>query len=233
MLPDADDPTAMAADSRATQRAAQPQCRQRGGHRRDHQRGDQRPRWGRTRLGRLILTTTLPDGAYGRNNDGSADQNMRSVAWASASTGAADDSMVTLKSSLDPNSTAYAADTAGSGSTISAATDEVTENAASVEVEDWDHKVLFRDWGDTAGTGDGGYETGALIYSNIEDATEHPFDRKLADRYVNIGRARACSDLTILANGGAPGVTTLATSVSINAGRHSGGQHAVGEHGVR
>ena len=156
------------------------------------------------------------DGAHGRASDGTGDKNnIGGLGLGTTGAGAVDDSKVTLTSSLDPNSTDYAADNSGSGSTISAATDEVTENADSVALTGWDHKVLFRDWGDTAGSGDGGFETGALVYSNIEAATEHPFDRKLANRYVNTA-AQNMFRLTIRANGGAPGVTTLATSVSIN-----------------
>ena len=50
----------------------------------------------------------------------------------------------------------------------------------------WAHnKVLFRDWGDTAGTGDGGFETGALIYSNMEGPTMAPFNDKLATMFAN------------------------------------------------
>ena len=79
----------------------------------------------------------------------------------------------------------------------------------------WAVKTLHRDWGDTAGDGDGGFETGAIIVNNLGEGTEHPFDRKLADRYVNAA-AHDMFDLTLRADGTQPGVTTLATSVDIN-----------------
>ena len=79
----------------------------------------------------------------------------------------------------------------------------------------WAMKTLHRDWGDTAGDGDGGFETGAIVVKNLGEGTDYPFDRKLADKYVNTA-AQNLFRLSILAGGGAPGVTTLATSVDIN-----------------
>ena len=79
----------------------------------------------------------------------------------------------------------------------------------------WDMKTLHRDWGDTAGDGDGGFETGAIVVENLGAGTPHPFDRKLHDRYINLA-AQLMYDLDILANGNAPTVTSLATSVDIN-----------------
>ena len=50
----------------------------------------------------------------------------------------------------------------------------------------WAHnKVLFRDWGDTGGTGDGGFETGALVYSNMEGSAMKPFNDELASMFAN------------------------------------------------
>ena len=58
----------------------------------------------------------------------------------------------------------------------------------------WDMMTLHRDWGDTAGdSGDGGFETGAIIVNNLGEGTEHPFDRKLAGKYVNPAAHRPCS----------------------------------------
>ena len=48
-------------------------------------------------------------------------------------------------------------------------------------------KTLFRDWGDTAGTGDGGFETGAIVVKNLERGTSHAFDADLAGRFANGG----------------------------------------------
>ena len=47
--------------------------------------------------------------------------------------------------------------------------------------------VLFRDWGDTGpdDDGDGGFETGALIYSNMDGPTMAAFDRNLAAMFAN------------------------------------------------
>jgi hypothetical protein len=47
-------------------------------------------------------------------------------------------------------------------------------------------KTLFRDWGDTAGTGDGGFETGAIVVKNHQSPTPHPWDAALAGRFVNM-----------------------------------------------
>ncbi len=113
--------------------------------------------------------------------------------------GMADDSMVTLTSDLDPNmatdhtravidgTSGVETTAATGGSTLTAGemNDEITENADSVAAMGWSHRMLFRDWGDTAGTGDGGYETGALVYSNIEMPTMAPFDANLGDMFAN------------------------------------------------
>ena len=87
---------------------------------------------------------------------------------------------VTLTSSLNPNAAtytpaAYPDDDAMGGSTLMdmnkdgtyADYDQDAPNS-TVALEGWNHKVLFRDWGDTAADDDdGGFETGALIYSGM------------------------------------------------------------------
>ena len=90
---------------------------------------------------------------------------------------------VTLTSSLNPNATTYrpATETADAmgGSTLmdmnkDGAYVDYDEDApnATVALEGWNHKVLFRDWGDTAANDDdGGFETGALIYSGMTAPT--------------------------------------------------------------
>ncbi len=163
-----------------------------------------------------------PRGAHGRDANGTMGENSIGGLGLGAS-GAADDTMLSLTSSLDPNGTPFAAavpagtpPTPVMGSTISVAMDlEVTENEDSVAFTGWDERVLFRDWGDTVGTGDGGYETGALIYSDIEGPIDHPFDGDLADEYVNEA-AQALYALTVLADGGTPVTPGVATSVNIN-----------------
>ncbi|MCE2476155.1 MAG: hypothetical protein J4F47_11530 [Alphaproteobacteria bacterium] len=107
---------------------------------------------------------------------------------------------VTLRSSLSPNATAYSPDnptttatdeTAGGSTMIGRVPtmddpgDEVTENADSVAPGSWSHKVLFRDWDDTAANDDGGFETGALVYTNLMTPTEAPFNSRLASMFAN------------------------------------------------
>ena len=143
--------------------------------------------------------------------------------------GALDASMAALRSSFDPNS-ADAGGTASApgavpgltgGSTISGAMRPDGDGIpASEDMEmaptGWGMKTLHRDWGDTAGdTGDGGFETAAIVVKNLGDGTPHLFDRMLAARYVNVA-AQAMFRLSIRADGTAPGVTTLGTSVDID-----------------
>ena len=81
----------------------------------------------------------------------------------------------------------------------------------------WNMKTLFRDWGDTEeDSSDGGFETGAIVVKNLGEGTAYPFDRKLSRKYVNPA-AQAMFALAIRADGKAPGVTTLGTSVYIGA----------------
>ena len=108
------------------------------------------------------------------------------------------------------------------GSTITGADDGFDASMSDIAPapDGWGMKTLFRDWGDTAGSGDGGYETGAIVVKNIEEGgTEHPFDRKLADRYATAA-AQNMFKLSVLAGGEAPTPPTLAdalaTSVDID-----------------
>ena len=78
----------------------------------------------------------------------------------------------------------------------------------------WEMRTLFRDWGDTAGDGDGGFETGAIVVTNLGNGTPHPFDRALHDEFVNPA-AQRMFDLTVSASGGNV-LPSLATSVNIN-----------------
>ena len=105
--------------------------------------------------------------------------------------GAINLSRVTLTSSLDPNTASYTpatpTDDAMGGSTLMAMNTDGTwadydEDApnSTVALEGWNHTVLFRDWGDTAGIEDGGYETGALIYSGVTAPTEVPLESEAA-----------------------------------------------------
>ena len=101
------------------------------------------------------------------------------------------------------------------GTTITGAMDAIDPSGDMESAPDgWVMKTLFRDWGDTAGDGDGGFETGAIVVKNLGEGTPYPFDRKLSGKYVNMS-AQAMFALAIQANGDNPGVTTLGTSVHI------------------
>ena len=102
------------------------------------------------------------------------------------------------------------------GTTVTGAMDAIdaSDDMASAPAG-WGMKTLFRDWGDTAGDGDGGFETAAIVVKNLGEGTPYPFDRKLSGKYVNPA-AQNMFALTVRADGTAPGVTTLATSVNIN-----------------
>ena len=133
-----------------------------------------------------------------------------------------------LRSVFDPNGAGFGADPGDTaeapslapkltmGSTITGADDAIDPSDDMAPAPDgWGMKTLFRDWGDTAtDPGDGGFETGAIVVKNLGEGTPYPFDRKLTDKYVNPA-AKAMFRLSILADGGMPGVTTLATSVDI------------------
>ena len=125
----------------------------------------------------------VPHGAYGN-------QDTEVGGLGLGDSGAMDISGVSLKSNLNPNGAVYIPSSkAGTGgSTVTAADDEITTNADTVARSGWPHKVLFRDWGDTASDDDGGFETGALVYSDMMPPTEDvPFDSKLSAMFVNSG----------------------------------------------
>ena len=101
-----------------------------------------------------------------------------------------------LRSLFDPNSPDFdtGADTAAGpglanalmgGSTLTGATDGIDVGDIEEPPAGWVIKTLFRDWGDTAGMGDGGFETGAIVIKNMGPPTTHPFDAMLAGRFVN------------------------------------------------
>lgn len=107
--------------------------------------------------------------------------------------GVEDASEAGLRSSFDPN-TADAGGTAGAvgaangltgGSMITGADDSISGGDIADAPSGWVMKTLFRDWGDTQGTGDGGYETGAIVVKNLGSPTPHPWDAMLAGRFVN------------------------------------------------
>ena len=134
--------------------------------------------------------------------------------------------MAGLRGSLDPNSANAGGDAAGpglaptltGGSMITGADHGFDHSMSDIAPapDGWVMKTLFRDWGDAAGdAGDGGYETGAIVVKNLGEGTPYPFDRKLSGNYVNVA-AQNMFALTLRADGSAPGVTTLATSVDIN-----------------
>ena len=137
--------------------------------------------------------------------------------------------MAGLRSNFDPNSpnaavtgggTANAPGAANAltgGSTITGATDGFDAGMSDIAPapDGWVMKTLFRDWGDTAGTGDGGFETGAIVVKNLEGGgTSQPFDSMLAARYANTA-AMASYAFTVLANGTAGATPAANTSVAI------------------
>ncbi|MDE0050499.1 MAG: hypothetical protein OXO52_11975 [Rhodospirillales bacterium] len=106
-------------------------------------------------------------------------------------------SEIGLRSNLDPNSAAVTG-TAGvpgaenglsGGSMITSALDNTpisTDMAVGLALPAGARAhALFRDWGDTQGDGDGGYETGAIVVENHEAATLHDWDGDLAGRFAN------------------------------------------------
>ena len=131
-----------------------------------------------------------------------------------------------LRSAFQQNGADTSATAAAAGATptltmgtmITGAMDAIDASGDMASAPDgWGMKTLFRDWGDTAGDGDGGFETGAIVVKNLGEGTSHLFDNKLADRYVNMA-AHDMFDLTVLADGTAPtpAIMTTATSVMIN-----------------
>ena len=145
--------------------------------------------------------------------------------------------MAGLRGSFDPN-TANAGGTATGpgavpglmdGSMITGADHgfDASDSDIASAPDGWVTKTLFADWGDTeVDTGDGGYETGAIVVKNLGPGTPHPFDRMLAARYVNVP-AQALFRLSIRADGSAPGVTTLGTSVDIDSAANPSNSQAL------
>ena len=96
--------------------------------------------------------------------------------------GADDISMVSVTGALDPNRTTPGVDAVNPNddvyrsSTVTAATSSTgttdalsTTDAGAYGLAGWSHRTLFSDWGDTRSPdSDGGYETLAVAYSNIE-----------------------------------------------------------------
>ena len=111
--------------------------------------------------------------------------------------GVANADMAGLHSSFDPNSTdaggtiggpgAENGLTDGSGSMLTGKMDKIGASPDMAPAPGgWAMKALFRDWGDTdMDSGDGGFETGAIVVKNHGSATSHPWDDKLTDRFVN------------------------------------------------
>ena len=172
-------------------------------------------------------TAAMPRGAYGRDADGTMDENVIGGLGLRDS-GAADNSMVTLLSGLDPNGTGFmpatttpAAPAKGTMLTAGMDNDEIPVGEAAIS--GWDSQALFRDWGDTADGGDGGFETGALIFSNIEAPVAHPFDADLADMFVNANAKSSYAFSVRFATGvGTTDVNTFANdavSISVSAGQ--------------
>ena len=99
-----------------------------------------------------------------------------------------------LRSNFDPN-TAAVTGTAGAvgaanglmgGATLTGAMDEIDASPDMAPAPSgWGMETLFRDWGDTQGTGDGGFETGAIVVENHQGPTSHLWDANLAGRFVN------------------------------------------------
>ena len=111
------------------------------------------------------------------------------------------------------------------GTTITGGGDgfDATSSDIAPAPDGWEMRTLFRDWGDTAGDGDGGFETGAIVVTNLGDGTLRPFDRTLRNQFV-VADAKAMFHLTTLADGsntistvgGGTLPASLATSVHIN-----------------
>ena len=142
----------------------------------------------------LVTVTTVPDNNV--TTPGREPTELTGMGFGGMGVNNADDAA--LRSSFDPN-TAAATGTADSmggmnglmgGSTLGK--DPAGDPADAISGGDiasapagWEMKTLFRDWGDTAGTGDGGFETGAIVVKNIGSPTPHPWDADLAGRFVN------------------------------------------------
>ena len=148
--------------------------------------------------------------------------------------GVLDADMAGLHSSFDPNSPNATDDTVGdtggpgepnglvatSGSRITGADDGFDASMSDIASapDGWVMKTLFRDWGDTVGDGDGGFETAAIVVKNLGEGTPHPFDRVLSSRYVAPAAMRMFA-LSVTDDGTSPSgalISTLSTSVNID-----------------
>ena len=105
--------------------------------------------------------------------------------------GVYDMSKTTLTSDLDPNAGDHNPDAVSpapaGGATLEVPRDLQMLHADKTALPGWAHsKVLFADWGDSkTPERDGGYETAALLYSDHEAPTSQPFDDKLAAKLAN------------------------------------------------
>ena len=109
--------------------------------------------------------------------------------------GAYNANMAGLRSNIDPNSPDLMGTVGGVG-VLNGLTDGsmITGETDGIDASDdmapaptgWVMKALFRDWGDTEGTGDGGFETGAIVVKNLGPSTTHDWDGDLAERFVNM-----------------------------------------------
>ena len=107
---------------------------------------------------------------------------------------------VELTSNLNPNASGHTPQVvnlsdgsittaASGGSTMTYMDDKVTENTQVLMFSGWKHRAMFRDWGDVKKddpkeSSDGGFETAAVIYADMMDPESHPWDDKLADKFV-------------------------------------------------
>ena len=164
-----------------------------------------------------------PDGILGNADDtlGGAHSNVSHAigGMGLGDSGATDLSGFTLTGNMDPNGPNFVAaapaavpptPAVGSAMALGMTNDEIAASADMATIPNWDLRALFRDWGDTAGTGDGGFETGALIAFDFDAPTMQPFDVNLGARFAN-GNAQNTFNLVVTATGAAG-----TTSVPIN-----------------
>ena len=133
-------------------------------------------------------TAPTPDGARGNASTAIGGMGLDGF-------GVANTNMFTLTSDLDPNSDDYAAGPPATGGAMLRFTDVPNDetmksnlrtlHAGRTALEGWTSSVLFADWGDTHGTGDGGFETAALVYDDHEEPTTEPFDDDLAAKVAH------------------------------------------------
>ena len=120
---------------------------------------------------------TLPHGAYDDSTFGNLkDGGMIDGSPAGMGIGAASMDNVSVIGALDPNEPMKTTVTAEVG--MDGNTDDIgTEMAGAVGLVGWKHRVLHSDWGDTRTPDrDGGFETLAVVYSNIEAPAKVAFE---------------------------------------------------------